>query len=630
MEIYSPSQVTDDIYLEDADVNSEVKLFYADHDDRNVVEYIKPEFILKDNSLFRSRFSDEDIDGAEMENSFVTKSSQNLRIKVNAARKTQNQTYQKLPFSRKSSCEKSNSCYKPNSKYRSTSHKESKSPKRSKCERQSKSGRHDNCEYRYRSRSRDRHDKAHDHKYHKSSSSKSYFSRDCYDYQKKQIRKYSEKKSRYLKKDNLDIEIRIKNDSRTKRCNKSVDKDRDSSSHKLTSSLVTNSNRYTEQCDTLVDFKQCLEDKFKFSIDNIVKAILTTKSSSEIKEMLNVDISVVNASKEMKLSVPIKGKVLNPSLNGQCIHCLSLFKVSTPPGLCLKCHKPRDELSANLCLPVKSPKNSGNIGNHIARPSMVPGSQLPIFLPPVTVPLMPQLTSPVQFNYPRPFFPMKMPNGPMPQFPPVPGSSSVAAPESHCYPTSYSPNRAMDYTTCTPFSHLKYAPASNHVLPVDKTVFQLDTISSELNSTSTQETVPALSCPPGQPYLVNDSNISLSNYMYHHNQNVLPYIRGHTLLPATSVPSISEHSLILQNCHLLSTDNYNQDNVLSTESSTKSNAAAAQISAAVPIILRTDSESFGYQEDLDAKHLNSGVTSTLFSQKLRDPSDIIKTLVPRL
>ena len=201
--------------------------------------------------------------------------------------------------------------------------------------------------------------------------------------------------------------------------------------------------KYTEEhYKKLAEFKKSLEEKFNVSVDSIVTGILDTKSATEIKDLLKVDIDKVSCKTEVPVSTTAKYE--------QCMHCGKLFFVNSPPGLCVQCLKPRDEKSLEATtqpetFPLEPPRQP------IAPPSVplsFPSAQWPI-MPPGPMPMMPSVT------------PMITPQGTMPPFPlssnisgmtPSISEMTPVNPQSALYyPPSYSNMQHMQaysYTNC--------------------------------------------------------------------------------------------------------------------------------------------------------------------------------------
>ena len=652
MESYSPSHVTQDVLSEDEDsADLDANIIYGHphslHDDRDAVQYTKSETFLNDTSLLRSRFSDDDIDGVEMENDVAI---HDLRNKINKSIKYYEQSSRKYSYKSVSHSSSSDRVTSHTSSHRS-SHHTSHSTRRSRNKRKSKSCHHSKSRRKHRERSKPyKKLKKSYQKYHKHSHSQS-----CSQSPKKKKSKdrsslddrksNSSERSQYYENDNLDIEIRIKNDHRKKHYRETEDKD-GVLRPKVTSSNKTNLNALPEgQYQSMINFKQSLEEKFQFSVDSIVNGILSTKSSTEIKEMLDIDISKIMAPEKAKTSTPVKGKMNNSKFYEHCIHCGTLFNISSSSGLCQKCYKLQDEISDKLNIPINSVGEDVNNNAAVSR-----SSKLPVPLPP-------------KFHSPELLPPGPMPPGPIPFFPPLPFLYATPPPPlpfhlpyvpPHIPDRELQKNQMQNLCDAGSLSHT-YAHLSQRIKekghgvsstdsynskgkPNNKgqslsnqnswhimsdcgknSAFDSQTSSSRTQTQNIKQPEPCLNST--QKHAHHSFNNVQINSSYGTDRSVLPSIHGHVLLPAVSVPSITEHSLTLPK---------NKDWVPPRIDRNDQTTAKSVVS-------RYDPQSFDYHEKLDSSinRLGSEIIvpikiSASQPKSLRNPSDIMKTLVTRL
>lgn len=388
MEMYSPSHATSDQSDEDLDSSSfKVRSL---HDDRDEIDYYPDEGNERGSqSLLRSQFSDADdidIDGEAMDEGTAQshKNKVDLREKISSKKKGSRKYSEKRSRSRSRG---------RRHRSRSRSHSKKRSSQKSKSSRSHK--RRSYSRDRSRSRSRD----------HRSS-------------------RTEHRKTSHYKDENLDIQIRIKNEKRSG-SKVETSKSRSDSKSKKDGAEMSTASATDDYNVKLVAFKKSLEKKFGVSVNSIVQDILSTKSANEIKDMLKVDIEqAVNPQGQSHVDVIASTASTSANydddLDGdefvitqedrvseisvskdqkeQCMHCGTLFYVSSPPGNCRKCKKPRDEASL---IHLNSNSSYGNVPyNHPTASFLPPVPQVP--MPPTmyqTPPAGPFYGLPAPYNY---------------------------------------------------------------------------------------------------------------------------------------------------------------------------------------------------------------------------------------
>ena len=442
MEVYSPSHVTRDSSSEESDTDARQGYL---HDDRAEVEYEPPKV---KTSHLRSKFSsdEQDTDLA------VVKERSDLRKKLESRRNS---------ISDRGSARRSRSRSHSRSRYRR--HYRRQSSSRSRRSR----GSRDRSRGRSRSRSMER-------------------SRN--------------RKSSYYKEDKLDIEIRIKNESRansrkevgsSSRSHRS--KEAEDSNRSQDGSSSTMSKMYTkyteEHYKKLAAFKKSLEEKFNVSVDSIVNGILDTKSATEIKDLLKVDIDKVPSKAKAPVNATAKYE--------QCMHCGKLFHVNSPPDLCVKCHKPRDEMSLEATMMVDNPPYDP-FRQPVAPPptsfppgpwSMIPPGNMPM-IPPGHMPMIP----------PPPQMVPMMPQWNMPQFPP---NIAGLPPNVHDL-TPANPPPTLTYSNEQSIQTSNYPTAINHY----KHVTTQSSSSSALPAIRGHTLLPPGFAPPDHLFALNQKSNS--------------------------------------------------------------------------------------------------------------------------
>ena len=558
--------------------------------------------------LLRSRFSDE-----EEAESVVNKPTEDLRLKL-AKKKRDRRSRSRDRRSRKRSYSRSGS------RDRRRSHSRLRHKKKS--SRSSRTHSH-----RSRSRSRHRSDLSGDIRSHKG-------------------RNYE------------DIEIRIKNDSNSKTT--------------VASPLSRIYDKYqTDHQKKLEDFKKMLENSLGVSVDSVVKNILTTKSSNEIKNMLNVDINKVkkNSAEPISVARPY-GKILKSVSYEQCMHCGHSFNPSSPPRPCQKCNRPRDTASfdvdgdplpletsispevleklSEVLLQVKSMSAPNDLPSslpmmppgpipHFPPPMMMPSANAQMNMPPpfISMPPGPIPPGPIMLPWHMPPGPMHsghIPSGPMPMFPPmpthqptIPTSQAVMPPALSVLPSI--PGHTLIRAGC---------PAKNvELFKVGDTSFKLEASKSSqkgaFDDDKINPTVSQASC--SRSFATSDQSTKT--------------IAGHTLIragcPARKVEilEVGGSSCTLESPKSSQNGTIQDDKIIPAVSQASSSGSFATSDDSTEN--RLDNQSFDFPKPVKLDQLKgtsitvptttsesaNGSQHEPPTRKMKDPAELLKTLIRR-